>query len=206
VKTSKVWGSIAIVRREYGDGRRQARVIVKAPTAKRARELLEASPVVYKVSGYEWRTRWSEAGNELELAITKHHQEGVWCCSDVNGTRYAERYKLIAGKGPEQMTEQSAPNHQPDTAPAPSKPERSLVTRYLDLTLKRMHAQLRQQVRDAHEELGYAIKDLDKGSTNRIGRIQQAFQEAARINARIEELEEVEKLSIEDEKGRATVR
>jgi hypothetical protein len=37
VKTSKVWGSIAIVRREYGDGRRQARVIVKAPTAKRAR-------------------------------------------------------------------------------------------------------------------------------------------------------------------------
>lgn len=97
----KIWGHIECVPAGMGSSHHnQARVIVKAATVKRARELLGQSRACgggrIPSAGY-FRTYWSETGNDVEHAVAANDAEGVWYTPDGSGHRAVDDCKRDPG-------------------------------------------------------------------------------------------------------------
>ena len=99
-RPAKIWGSTTVVRKGMGGGHHnQARVIVRAATAKRARELLGQSLVCgpHALSPQSFRDYWSMTGNAVEHVVATD-VEGVWYAPDKLGARKAGDYTRDPGR------------------------------------------------------------------------------------------------------------
>lgn len=96
-----IWGHIEVARVPGigGGHHNEARVIVKASTIKRARELLGQSFVCAEPTPRRFRDYWSETGNVVEHEVAVNDAEGVWYAPSRSGVHLAGDYKRDPGRG-----------------------------------------------------------------------------------------------------------